>query len=206
MAYSSQHRKRGGSNWDTPASIRAYNRSLKVQDSDAAEAFRLNQIAADEGMHDAVLAMGWFYRNGIGAAQDNELASIWWKKSARQGEPKAMFSLGQMAFEEKEYEGAIAWFTRASGHGHTRSLYWIGKLHWRGCGVPRDRKLAMQYFSKAAEKKEVEAQRAIRFLSYCQRKERSRLSHPANPDAGKVMLDILDSTHDHPPLPGDELE
>jgi hypothetical protein len=29
---------------------------------------------------------------------------------------------------------------------------------------------------------------------------------PANPDAGKVMLDILDSTHDHPPLPGDELE
>ncbi len=27
----------------------------------------------------------------------------------------------------------------------------------------------------------------------------------ANPDAGKVMLDILDSTHDHPPLPGDEL-
>jgi hypothetical protein len=30
--------------------------------------------------------------------------------------------------------------------------------------------------------------------------------HPANPDAGKVMLDILESTHDHPPLPGDELE
>jgi hypothetical protein len=30
--------------------------------------------------------------------------------------------------------------------------------------------------------------------------------HPTNPDAGKVMLDILDSAHDHPPLPGDELE
>jgi hypothetical protein len=29
--------------------------------------------------------------------------------------------------------------------------------------------------------------------------------HPANPDAGKVMLEILDSTNDHPPLPGDEL-
>ncbi len=29
--------------------------------------------------------------------------------------------------------------------------------------------------------------------------------HPANPDAGKVMLEILDSTNNHPPLPGDEL-
>jgi hypothetical protein len=26
--------------------------------------------------------------------------------------------------------------------------------------------------------------------------------HPANPDAGKVMLEVLDSTNDHPPLPG----
>lgn len=30
--------------------------------------------------------------------------------------------------------------------------------------------------------------------------------HPANPDAGKVMLEVLDSTSNHPPLPGDELE
>jgi hypothetical protein len=29
--------------------------------------------------------------------------------------------------------------------------------------------------------------------------------HPENPDAGKVMLEILDSTNDHPPLPGDEI-
>jgi hypothetical protein len=29
--------------------------------------------------------------------------------------------------------------------------------------------------------------------------------HPANPDAGKVMREVLDSTNDHPPLAGDEL-
>jgi hypothetical protein len=29
--------------------------------------------------------------------------------------------------------------------------------------------------------------------------------HPANPDPGKVMLEILGSTNNHPPLPGDEL-
>jgi len=29
--------------------------------------------------------------------------------------------------------------------------------------------------------------------------------HPANPDAGKVMLEVLESANDHPPLPGDGL-
>jgi hypothetical protein len=29
--------------------------------------------------------------------------------------------------------------------------------------------------------------------------------HNANPDAGKVMFEVLDSANDHPPLPGDEL-
>jgi hypothetical protein len=28
---------------------------------------------------------------------------------------------------------------------------------------------------------------------------------PANPDAGEVMLEVLESANDHPPLPGDEL-
>jgi TPR repeat protein len=81
-----------------------------------------------------------------------------------------MFSLGQMAFEKKDYAEALAWLKRASEHGHTRSIYWIGKLYWRGNGVPKDRKVAMRYFSQAAEKKEFEAQRAIRFLGYCQYK------------------------------------
>ena len=30
--------------------------------------------------------------------------------------------------------------------------------------------------------------------------------HPPNPDAGKRMMEILNSTNDNPPFPGDELE
>jgi hypothetical protein len=30
--------------------------------------------------------------------------------------------------------------------------------------------------------------------------------HPPNPDAGKRMMEILDSSNDYPPMPGDELE
>ena len=68
------------------ASSRIYNHSLRLLDNDKSEAFRLNQIAAKEGMHDAVLAMGWFYLNGVGTDTDEEAALGWYRKSARQGD------------------------------------------------------------------------------------------------------------------------
>ena len=39
-----------------------------------AQAFALNAEAADAGHGDAVLAMGWFYLNGVGVAKNLELA------------------------------------------------------------------------------------------------------------------------------------
>jgi len=58
-----------------PISHSLYNQSLKSLDGlgireDPEEAFRLNSLAAEDGMHDAVLAMGWFYRRGIGVQMD----------------------------------------------------------------------------------------------------------------------------------------
>jgi TPR repeat protein len=130
------------------------------------EAFRLNQLAAQDGMHDAVLAMGWFYLNGVGIKADKEEAIRWYRKSARQGDERAMFSLGQICFFDGDFAGALLWFTRASEKGHHRSDFWIGKLYWRGCGVAQDRKAANAYFARAAEKKVTEAQRAVRYLAF----------------------------------------
>jgi hypothetical protein len=58
----------------TPTSWRSYNHSLRMLDDNDCEAFRLNQLAAQDGMHDAVLAMGWFYLNGVGIKADKEEA------------------------------------------------------------------------------------------------------------------------------------
>ncbi len=116
-------------------------------------------------MKDAVLAMGWFYLNGVGVEQDLEQARRWYRKSARQGDDRAMFSLGQMAYDEKDFSDAQVWFTRAVDKGHARSLFWLGKLHWRGLGVPEDRKQAMMFFRKAVANKVPEARRVLRFLS-----------------------------------------
>ena len=64
---------------------------------DPEQSFLLTAQAAEAGMRDAVLAMGWFYLNGVGVERNLEQAERWYRKSARQGEAKMMFSLGQMA-------------------------------------------------------------------------------------------------------------
>ena len=154
--------------WNHPNCL--YNRSLKSLDGQGApqdprESFLLNSQAAESGMRDAVLAMGWFYLNGVGVDQDTELARKWYRKSARQGDSRAMFSLGQMAYDERDFVDALLWFRRAADKGHVRSLFWIGKLLWRGDGAPKDRKQAMVLFQKAAAEKETAARRVLRFLS-----------------------------------------
>ena len=154
--------------WNYPSHL--YNLSLqslrgyKAQE-DPQKSFLLNAQAAESGMRDAVLAMGWFYLNGVGVEPDLEEAKRWYRKSARQGDPSAMFSLGQMAYDERDHADALVWFRRAADKGHSRSLFWIGKLLWRGLGTPADKKQAMMYFQKGAVAKVPEARRVVRFLS-----------------------------------------
>jgi len=152
-----------------PSSSRSYNHSLRLLGNNDDEAFRLNQIAAESGMHDAVLAMGWFYLNGVGVKASEHEALRWYRKSARQGDEKAMFSLGQIAYFAGDYSEAIVWFKRAANKGHDRSDFWIGKMYWRGQGITQDRQEANKYFSRAADKKVFEAQRTVRYLAFLAR-------------------------------------
>ena len=146
--------------------LREYNKSIKRLGNDDEEAFRLNVIAAEQGMHDAVLAMGWFYLNGAGVEADLVEAIRWYKKAARHGEVMAFFSLGQIAFSQKDFAEAILWLGRAAAKGHSRSKFYLGKLYWRGEGVEQNRKPARKLFAEAAACNVFEAQRTERFLSF----------------------------------------
>lgn len=90
---------------------------------DYEQAFALNAEAAAMGLPDAVLAMGWFYFNGFGVPTNLRLAERWYRRSARTGDTRAMFSLGEIAHDEGVFEVAHRWFELARKHGHTRSLY-----------------------------------------------------------------------------------
>ena len=146
-----------------------YNQSLDLLQGnrvaqDEKRAFALNTEAANGGHADAVLAMGWLYLNGVGVVRDIKKAKKWYRQSARRGSPKAMFSLGQIAYDERLFSDALIWFTRAHEAGHARSLYWLGKLYWRGHGVEQDRKQARSLFHRAAGKRVKEAKRVLKFL------------------------------------------
>jgi TPR repeat protein len=145
-----------------------YNESLDLflgdgVAKDERRAFALNAEAAHGGYSEAVLAMGWFFLNGVGVERDVDQATKWYRKSARRGEPKAMFSLGEIAYRDEDFPEALAWFSRASEAGHVRSLYWLGKLYWRGQGVGQDKKQARRLLHRAASSKVIEAQRVLKF-------------------------------------------
>lgn len=155
--------------------IQLYNSSLDWlgyggHACDDARAFQLNEQAANFDYPDAILAMGWFYLNGRGIERDLRLAQHWYRRSARRGDPRAMFSLGQMAYYAQGYSDARRWFERATKHGHIRSFYWLGKLAWRGHGVPKDHSAAFALFHRAARGHDPEAVRALRYLSRRDRK------------------------------------
>ena len=147
-----------------------YNRSLDLLngdgvDEDPKESFKLNAEAAEYDHHDAVLAMGWYYLNGVGVGRDLEKAKSWYIKSAKQKDSRAMFSLGSIAYKERDGSEALRWFKRAVDHRHYRSIYWIGKLYWHGRGVREDKKRAMRLFHEAASHKVKEAQRTLKWLN-----------------------------------------
>lgn len=157
------------------SSSRAYNESLQALDTDEAKAFRLNYMAALEGMHDAVLAMGWFYLNGVGVKTDEQAAVRWYKKAARHGDPMAMYSLGEIAYRSRDYVEALTWFRRAADKGHQRSKFCIGKMYWRGHGIARDQKLARDCFAEAAEGGIEAATRILRYVAFQSRKDADSL-------------------------------
>lgn len=161
----------------TNEKILLYNRSLDYlkgsnAPKDSEKSFALNAQVAQAGFRDAILAMGWYYMGGVGVPRNYELAKKWYRKSARYGEPKAMFSLGRIFYIEQDYAESLIWFRRAAKAGHARSLYWIGKQYWYGQSVLRDRKEAMRHFHLAANKKVIAARRILKFLS--------RQKHPAD--------------------------
>lgn len=154
----------------TNQQIWLYNQSLDYLQGngvpqDDQKSFALNAQAAREGYRNAVLAMGWYYLGGVGVTQDYEKAKKWYRKSARHGEPKAMFSLGRIAYTDHDFPESIRCFSRAADAGHARSLYWLGKHHWFGQGVPQSRTEAMRLFQLAAGRKVVAARRVLKYLS-----------------------------------------
>jgi len=84
-----------------------------------------------------------------------------------------MFSLGEIFYDQHDFDEAFIWFNRAMEAGHARSLYWMGMLYWKGRGVPMDKATAKRLFQQAAEKKVNEAQRLLKLWNHLAKTRRS---------------------------------
>jgi TPR repeat protein len=91
---------------------------------------------------------------------------------ARQRDGRDLFSLGQSAYCEGDFEEAMTCFQRASDQGHGRSSYWMARLYWRGQGVRRNIRMAEILLQQATAKKDPLAGRVLRFLAWSRRKRR----------------------------------
>jgi uncharacterized protein len=76
--------------------------------------------------------------------------SEWLFKGASQGDANCQFTLGVMALNQRDYDGAMRWLLKAAAQSHTASQDKIGLMYRDGLGVPQDNVQAYMWFTLAA--------------------------------------------------------
>lgn len=135
--------------------IAQYNLSLCYLDGEGVRknlrtAFHWNQIAAYAGHTGAEQMAGWHYHGGRGVKADLSKARQWYLKAAAKGNLSALFCLGQLAFDQKDFREASHWFSKAAKKDHPRSNLYLGRMFTYGYGVPLDPFRARVCLKKAA--------------------------------------------------------
>ena len=127
---------------------------------------------AMRGDAQAQFELGLRYRQGLDVAEDFELATLWFSKSADQGHPVAQFALGHMCLAGEgmpvpnEAEAA-GWFLRSARQDYPPAQDQMARMCSNGIGVPQDDAEAVKWATKAAEQAYAEAQFQLAFLLCC---------------------------------------
>lgn len=110
------------------------------------------------------------YSVGKGVQRNDAEAVRWHRKSAEQENKDGQFSLGWAYSSgrgvQRDYAEAVRWYRKSAELGDEVAAFNVGRIYEKGKpGVPRDRRLAMYWYNKAAEgyyptKEEIERLRA----------------------------------------------
>lgn len=139
----------------------------KLSDSEKAEVVDWLQKSSGQGNVGAQVLLGTIYQNGEIAERDLDLARKHYLKAAEQNHPRGQVLLGMLMLnfgnEEMHSEG-IEWVRKAAEQGESEAILVLGQAHKMGLGVPRDPKLAREYFQKAADAGRQEAIEELKAL------------------------------------------
>jgi len=94
------------------------------------------------------------YHHGCGTPVDTSLTLKYYKMSADQGYPRALYIMGYLYYEGigvlKDKCEEIKYYKLAADKGNSAAGCELAKMYERGNGVPRSYKLAVEYLLKAA--------------------------------------------------------
>jgi len=98
---------------------------------------------------------GYNFEMGQGVQRDLRKAWEYYEKGVDEGDAEAQYRLGyahQISDEVTRDVLAAHLFLRAAQQGHAAGTYWLGVMHQRGRGLPKNQARALPYFRIAAEK------------------------------------------------------
>ncbi len=131
-------------------------------------AFPYIRSAADQGLADAQLALGYMYEYGQGVEQSYEKAAEYYRSAADQGLADAQNNLG-LLYEngqgvEQSYEKAAEYYRSAADQGLAEAQKNLGLLYANGQGVEQSYEKAAEYYRSAADQGLADAQLALGYM------------------------------------------
>jgi len=86
------------------------------------QAVALHRKAAERGITDSQVTVGFYYANGIGVEKDEAQAAIWFRKAAEQGELNGQYDLAVMyqygRGVPRDETQAMGWYRKAAEQGN----------------------------------------------------------------------------------------
>jgi len=122
-----------------------------VSKANAGKVARWYQKAAEKNHPDAMLKLSKLYHNGLGFRKDESKALTWAMKAEDRHTPHASI------FRQKITKNVL----QQAESGVADAQYMLAKLYHEGRGVEQDKGLALEWFTKAAERGHSEAQYAL---------------------------------------------
>ena len=110
------------------------NNAFACYDENLSDSTNFNQCTAEAKQGDATAQfnLAAMYEQGLGVAQDDKTAVIWYTKAADQGYARAQNNLGLMYANGRgvaqDNKKAVEWLTKAAEQGNPKALKALASL------------------------------------------------------------------------------
>jgi len=127
---------------------------IPCDSSDCSKTFQEYKTLARYGHSDAMYTLAEIYRHGYGTEVDMRLATKWYRRSAKHGNPFAQYKAAIIYLqkgEKQDVEKAMRYLRSADREGLDDATHLLGLLYLEGELIETDQFKAKEYLTKAFE-------------------------------------------------------